>query len=168
MTATDRFALPLLHAGQAQKEISHNEALTAIDLLLHPSVLSAGIDSPPADPAPGEGWIVGDSPDGDWEDHPQAIASWTGGGWRFVAPREGLAVWLQDAGTVARYAGGAWEVGIVPCDRIMVGGVQVVGERADAIAAPSGGAIVDAEAREAIEMLLDALRTHGLIASPEL
>ncbi len=32
---TSRLSLPLLHASQAQKEMTHNEALTLIDLLLH-------------------------------------------------------------------------------------------------------------------------------------
>ena len=45
--ASDRFALPLLHAGQAQKEITHNEALQLIDMLLHPYAESASLTAPP-------------------------------------------------------------------------------------------------------------------------
>ena len=34
--ASPRFDLPLLAVSQAQKEITHNEALILIDALLHP------------------------------------------------------------------------------------------------------------------------------------
>jgi hypothetical protein len=40
----------------------------------------------------------------------------------------------------------------------------VVSERQDAIAAPSGGSSIDAEARGVISDILGALRAHGLIS----
>ena len=43
MTKTARWALPLLEAGQAQKEMGHNEALAAIDLLMTTAVLAVRI-----------------------------------------------------------------------------------------------------------------------------
>ena len=45
------------------------------------------------------------------------------------------------------------------------GSDQVVGAREAAVASASGGAIIDAEARTAINTLLARLRTHGLIAT---
>jgi hypothetical protein len=51
MTMTDqisaRLALPLLAAGQAGKEVTHNEALTRLDMLVQPAV--AGIPMPRTD-----------------------------------------------------------------------------------------------------------------------
>lgn len=41
----------------------------------------------------------------------------------------------------------------------------VVGPQEAAIADPTGGATVDAEARAAVVSILDALRNHGLIAT---
>ena len=35
---TPRWSLPLLAAGQAQKEMTHNEALSLLDLVVHPCV----------------------------------------------------------------------------------------------------------------------------------
>ena len=58
MDATPRWGLPLLFAGQAHKELAHNEALVLIDALLHGRVESAAINAPPKDPAPGQCWIV--------------------------------------------------------------------------------------------------------------
>ena len=169
MTATARFALPLLHAGQAQKEMFHNEAITRVDLLLHPVVQDIGIDSPPPSPEPGETWIVGDAPTGDWTGHEGEIASWTDGGWRFVAPRAGMDIWAESLAQPLRYhAGSGWEVGVITASRIEIDGVQVVGTQGDAIAAPAGGSTIDEPARTAIAAIISALQAHGLIASVEL
>lgn len=49
--------------------------------------------------------------------------------------------------------------------RYKVNGTQVVGAQQDAIGGPSGQSVdLDAEARASIELILTALRTHGLIA----
>ncbi len=84
--ATARFALPFIAAGQAQKEVFHNEALTRVDVLLQPVVEAVGLDAPPASPATGQCWVVGAAPTGAWAGQAQSIAAWTEGGWRFVAP----------------------------------------------------------------------------------
>jgi hypothetical protein len=46
---------------------------------------------------------------------------------------------------------------------VQISGKQVVGPRQPAIAAPSGGTVVDGEARSAIGAILAALATHGLL-----
>ncbi len=162
---TDRLALPLLAAGQAQKEVFHNEALLLLDLVAGAGVEAVGPNTPPASPTPGQAWVVGPAPTDDWAGHGQALAGRTAGGWRFVAPREGLAVWSAADGAVARFHSGAWEVGNLRGHAVLIDGNKVVGARAAAIADPSGGATVDSEARAAIGAVLAALRGHGLIAS---
>ena len=159
---TDRFALPLLQAGQAQKEMSHNEALVRIGMLLHPQIESRDGNAPPETPLAGQCWLVGDMPEGDWAGQAQALAMWTDNGWRFVAAREGMAVWYANASTPVRFSGGIWRNGVAGA-ALMVDGEQVVGARLPGVAAPIGGTVVDTEARSAITGLLDALRTHGLI-----
>ncbi len=91
MDATPRWSLPLLFAGQAQKEIFHNEALMLVDALLHGRVESADLGTPPTDPAVGQCWIVAAPAEGAWSGEAGTIACWTEGGWRFVAPRAGSA-----------------------------------------------------------------------------
>lgn len=159
-----RHALPLIAPGQAQKELSHNEALALVDLLLQPAVVAAGTDTPPAAPASGQCWIVGAAPTGAWTGHAAAVAGWTSGGWRFAAPREGMRAWTGPGGAELRYTGGGWQTEALAGSMVRIGGVQVVGARRPAIAGPAGGATNDAEARAAIEQVLSALRTHGLIA----
>jgi hypothetical protein len=161
---SDRFALPLLSAGQAQKELYHNEAIAAVDLLAHAAVEGHGLDTPPATPSPGQCWIVGPSPTGAWESHAASLAGWTSGGWRFVPARSGMAVWDISAGYWLHHDGSDWVAGDLPATRVRIGGVQVVGGQNAAIANPTGGSVIDIEARAAIVLMLNALRTHGLIA----
>ena len=84
-----RFALPLLQPGQAQKEVFHNEAVVAVDLLLHAAVEGPPAADPPPAPEAGQCWIVGEDATGAWAGHDDRIAAWTSAGWRFVTPRSG-------------------------------------------------------------------------------
>lgn len=161
---TARHGLPLLAPGQAQKEMFHNEALAMIDLLLHAAVEAVGLDVPPAAPAEGRSWIVGAAPTGDWSGHAHHLASWTSGGWRFVAPTTGLTVALSPGRTRAAWDGTLWAVGTVEADRLIVAGKQVVGAQHAPIADAAGGLTIDAEARGTLGTVLAALRSHGLIA----
>lgn len=161
---TARWVLPLLAAGQAQKEMTVNEALARVDLLLQASVAAIGLDTPPAAPVPGDVWVVGDAPTGAWAGQANALAGYTADGWRFVGPREGLSVWSEADGVAALFAGGGWRTGQVTARALVVAGVQVVGVQQPAIAAPAGGTVTDAEARGTLDEVLAAMRAHGLIA----
>ena len=88
--STARLALPLLAMAQAQKEVTHNEALTLLDLLVQPVVEAGPLAAPPPSPGAGQGWIVGAGATGDWSGREGALALWTAGGWRFVAPSAGM------------------------------------------------------------------------------
>lgn len=164
MDTSARLALPLLVPGQAQKELFHNEALTLVDLALQAGVAGIGLNAAPASPVIGQCWIVGTAPTGAWSGEARALAGWTAGGWRFVAPIEGMAVWDAVAGQVARYAGGTWVSGDVAATRLVVGGVQVVGAQRPAIPVPAGGDTIDVQARGTLTAILTTLRGHGLIA----
>lgn len=161
---TPRLALPLLQPGQAQKEMTVNAALAALDMVVQGAVVAVGIDAPPASPATGACWIVGAAPSGAWAGHAQAIAGWTSAGWIFVSPREGMRIWLDANAGSALFLGDEWRLGELH-GKVFVEGDQVVGMRGEPIAEPLGGVTVDAEARAAIVSVLEALRAHGLIGN---
>jgi hypothetical protein len=165
MSETSRWALPLLDAGQAQKEMTHNEALAALDLLVQASVVAVGVNAPPASPVAGQCWAVGASPTGAWAGQARALAGWTAGGWRFLPPIAGMTVWSAADGCPATYVDGAWRVGVSSATELRVNGTKVVGGREPAIAEPTGGTSPDTEARAALHSILLALRNHGLIAT---
>jgi hypothetical protein len=77
MSETTNLALPLMEAAQAQKHVTHNEALRCIDTLLQLSVLEREIGTPPGAPLDGQRWIVqaAPSPTGAWAGHGGHVAA---------------------------------------------------------------------------------------------
>jgi hypothetical protein len=165
MSSTPRLQLPFLSAGQAQKELFHNEALQRLDALVAAAVEEPPRSSPPPSPALGACYIVASTPTGAWASQDGSIAAFTSGGWRFLPPLEGIMAYVRSAGTSAAYRSGAWEIGQLRGATLVLDGLQVVGSRAAAIASPSGGTTVDTAARSTIEQILATLREHGLIAT---
>ncbi|KTD99686.1 DUF2793 domain-containing protein [Sphingopyxis sp. H115] len=146
MLATPRLALPLLAVAQAQKEVTHNEALVLLDALVHAAVLDGPLADPPADPAEGQCWIVGADPTGAWSGQAMAIACWSAGGWRFAAPRAGMRVTRLADGARLRFDDSSWT-------------------GPGTIAAPAGGSTIDSEARSVIGALILQLEAQGLLIS---
>jgi len=156
-----RFDLPFILPGQAQKETYHNEALAALDGLVHPAI-EGFLAPPPANPVAGQCWIVAGGASGEWAGQEGRLALHTAGGWRFLAPVVGMAVWDKAAGHARLWTGSNWSDGKLPVAGLTVAGQQVVGGRLGPIASPSGGTTIDAEARAAIASLIVALKSHGL------
>lgn len=138
-------------------------ALQVLDVLVAAAVEGPPLAAPPATPVIGKCYIVGTSPSGAWAGHSADLAAYTSGGWRFVAPREGMGVHVASANSTAVYVGGAWVIGSLSGSELVVDGLKVVGVRGAAIADPAGGTTVDAEARAAVAQILAAMRQHGLI-----
>jgi Protein of unknown function (DUF2793) len=162
---SDRLKLPLLAAAQAQKEVTHNEALAMADIAVQAVVQAVAPLGVPASPLVGQCWIVGAAPAGAWAGHAGAIAAWTSGGWRFVAPFEGMQAWSIGDGATVRRTSTAWEIGSMTATTLSVSGQQVVGARRPRVLAPSAGTVVDVQARSAIAALIAGLETHGLFSA---
>ena len=163
MNSTPRLGLPFLSAGQAQKEIFHNEALQALDSVVAGAVEEGPTNTPPDDPSLGACYLLDVSPTGSWAGQSLCLAAWTSGGWRFTQPLEGMCLFVRSSDKWAVYRAGSWEVGMLRGSSVTLDGKQVVGSRLEAIADPAGGAVVDAEARSTLSAVLSALRQHGLI-----
>lgn len=160
---TARYGIALLQAGQAQKEITHNEALIRVDALLHAAAESRSLSSPPAMPSEGQCWIVAAGGTGDWLGRSGSIAYWGAGGWTFSEPREGCLVWVHADAAYGHFGPYGWVFGDWPASALVIGGQKVTGARGAAVIDPSGGTVIDSEARTAISGILARLREHGLI-----
>ena len=108
MTETLRWNLPLLMQGQAQKEISHNEALQTIDRILHLAVVTRGTGHPPANATAGDSYIIGPAPSGDWTSGVGLIAYYDGIGWILTSPRTGCLAWVCDESVLTVFVGNGW------------------------------------------------------------
>jgi Protein of unknown function (DUF2793) len=163
MSRTPRLGLGLLWQGQAQKELFHNESLHVLDALVSAAVEEGPRASPPEAPVPGCCYLVATEPTGAWSGRSQCVAAFTSGGWRFIAPVEGMTVHVRTTGSIATYRSGDWELGVLRGSSLILNGQQIVGPRAAGIASPAGGATVDVQARSAIDQILSAMHQHGLI-----
>ena len=93
MEETIHLKLPYILPSQAQKHVTHNEALRALDALVHLSVIDRGLASPPDAPAEGDRYIVSASGAGAWAGKDGQIAAWQDGEWSFFLPRAGWLAW---------------------------------------------------------------------------
>jgi hypothetical protein len=72
--------LPYIQPAQAQKHVTHNEAIELLDLIVQLTVVSFSAQTPASTPAEGETWALSDAPTGVWEGQAGQIATWRGGG----------------------------------------------------------------------------------------
>ena len=105
---TPTLALPLIQAAQAQKHVTHNEAIELLDMLTQLVVQAFDATTPPASPAEGQSWAIGTGASGDWAGQDGRIASFRGGGWLYVTPQEGWRAYGITPGAYRVYSGGIW------------------------------------------------------------
>jgi hypothetical protein len=108
MSDTPNLKLPYIMPSQAQKHVTHNEAIRALDALVQIAVVSAGFSSPPADPLDGDRFIVAPAATGDWAGHDGKIAAWQDGAWAFYVPSEGWLAWVAETDRLVAWDGASW------------------------------------------------------------
>ena len=143
-STTPRFGLPLLFTGQAQKEVSVNEAHALTDALLF-CAIEGTAPTPPTSPTDGTAWLVAAGASGEWAAQDGAIACRQGGNWLFTSPVYGMRV-LDRSNDQTRIFLGSWSAPAEPVE-------------------PLGGSVVDAGARAAILELVAALRAATILPS---
>ncbi|WP_108485418.1 DUF2793 domain-containing protein [Oceaniglobus ichthyenteri] len=110
---TTNLLLPYILAAQAQKHVTHNEALRLLDGLVQLSVLDRDLAAPPAGPADGDRYIVASGGTGDWAGWDLNVALWTDGTWLRLPPRTGWRAWIEDEDLLLVYDGATW-IGTTP------------------------------------------------------
>jgi len=108
MATTPHTGITLLEQAQAQKEVTMNEALQRIDVLLNMGVVDRDLATPPGSPAAGDVYLVAASPTGAWSGKAGQLAYFDQI-WRFLAPQEGLTVWINDENIHLVYNGTTWQ-----------------------------------------------------------
>lgn len=107
METTRNFLLPLLMPSQAQKHVTHNEALTLLDCIVQLAVLDRDLFAPPAEPTEGDRYLVGPAAIGDWLGGEDQVAVFQDGVWLLLAPRTGWLVFVADEGAFVYWDGTA-------------------------------------------------------------
>jgi hypothetical protein len=108
MTDTANLGLPCIEGSQAQKHITHNDALRILDTLVQLAVLDRDLTAPPGSPTEGQRWIVNAGATDAWAGHDNAVGAWQDGAWQFSTPQVGWVAFVVDEGTLLVWNGSAW------------------------------------------------------------
>src|SRR5690348_4865491 len=111
MTDTPRLALPAIEAAQAQKHVTHNEALVLLDALVQLTVESRALTEPPDTPVEGTAFIPASGATGAWSGWDGQIAVYNAG-WLRIVPVPGLKAWVREERLTLTYEDGIWRNGI--------------------------------------------------------
>ena len=104
-----RFHLPYILPSQAQKHVTHNEAIRALDALLHVSAVSREIESVPTDPQEGDTYILGAAPQDAFEGAANKLAHFVDGAWMFYTPVNGLIANIEDEAICIIWREESWQ-----------------------------------------------------------
>jgi hypothetical protein len=106
---TPNLNFPLIAAGQAQKHVTHNEALMQLDRVVQSKVIARTLAAPPASPLQGDSYIIAASPSGAWTGRAGEIATFDTGIWTFAAATAGMRVYVLAEQALLAYTGSGWQ-----------------------------------------------------------
>ncbi|WP_321382142.1 DUF2793 domain-containing protein [Rhizobium sp.] len=104
---TPRLALPYILPSQAQKHVTHNEALAILDAVTQ-LVIENSLTSPPDSPSNGNCYWVLTSATGVWSGHDSAIAVWQDSVWAFLTPQTGWLAFFRNDNKLQFFSGAGW------------------------------------------------------------
>lgn len=105
--------LPFLQASQAQKHVTHNEALRRLDVLVQLTVEAFSATTPPGLPVNGTVWALGAGASGDWAGHDGELAARIDDAWVFIPPEDGWRAYGRGNDQLRIWEGGVWVQGAV-------------------------------------------------------
>lgn len=108
MTYTANLGLPCIQGSQAQKHVTHNEALRILDTLVQLAVNDRDLTAPPELTYEGDRYIVNAEATGVWAGCEGAIMARQDGAWQICEPRPGWLAYVLDEGALLVWNGSAW------------------------------------------------------------
>lgn len=147
MTDTPHLGLPLLAAAQAQKHVTHNEALALLDAAVHLAALDRRA-APPPSPAAGDRHLVLAGATGAFAGQEGTIALFDAGAWRFLDPRPGWRLYVASDDAFLVHDGTEWrDLGHIlhELDGVTRLGIGMAPDAANRLAAKLGTALLTAE-----------------------
>ena len=100
--------MPYLMPSQAQKHVTHNEALQHLDAIVQMSVLAFDAVVPPGAPEAGDRYALGAGTINAWAGHDGELAVWDGVAWQFFAPQTGWHAWGEAESELRVFHDGHW------------------------------------------------------------
>lgn len=108
MSQTDNLSLPFIMPSQAQKHVTHNEALLALDAVVQLHVISRTETAPPAVSTDGNRYLVPVGATGDFEGKDNRIAAFQDGVYQFYFPQTGWVAYVSSEDIYIYFDGTQW------------------------------------------------------------
>ncbi|KGK99929.1 DUF2793 domain-containing protein [Thalassobacter sp. 16PALIMAR09] len=135
-------SLPYIQSAQAQKHVTHNEAIRTLDVIVQPTVTEVGRTDPPQDPVQGARCVVGTGGTGDWARLDGSIAVWEDSGWTVVVPSAGWTTRATDTLIEWVYNGSTW---ILPGNAVETLGVNTTADSTNRLAVSGANTLLSHE-----------------------
>jgi len=129
-----RLLLPLIQPSQAQKHVTHNEALLILDVATQLVVQSFDANMPPASPQEGDLYALDSNPGDVWGDQGGKLALWWDAQWRFFEPQDGWRAGLLGSAQVFVRQGGVWVDQQIATDNLARVGVNTTADTTNRLA----------------------------------
>ncbi len=129
---TVNLEMPYILPSQAQKHVTHNEALQKLDAAVQ-LTFTAIAAAPPSAPAEGACFAILPAATGEWAGRDGRIAMRQDGAWLYLNPREGWRAWDAQGGRLLVHEDGAWHPLPLPaemsCETLGVSATADAGNR---------------------------------------
>lgn len=147
MEQSANLQLPYIMPSQAQKHVTHNEAVRMLDSLVQLAVLDRDLSAPPASPVDGDRYLVGPGGSGAWTTKDGSVAAWQDGAWAFLAPKAGWLLWVADENRLLGFDGTAWVVAAIQSvNPVSLAGVNATADATNRLAVKTPASLFDEEA----------------------
>lgn len=145
-----RLGLPYIIASQAQKHLTHNEALAILETLVQPVVSDIAASEPPADPTEGDCVVVGTGATGAFSGQDTKIAAWIAADWHFHAPQSGWSVVRGSDGQIFVYGASGWAAPTAPStqDNLAQVGINAAASSTNRLTVASNASLFTAQAND--------------------
>lgn len=110
MDLTENLQIPYILPSQAQKHVTHNEAIKALDAVVQLAVMTRALATPPPAPTAGARYIVPAAAAGGWAGKEGMVAAWQDEAWSFHAPRDGWIAYALDENKMLAFRDGDWAI----------------------------------------------------------
>ncbi|PHR56630.1 MAG: hypothetical protein COA43_13470 [Robiginitomaculum sp.] len=109
MYKSPRLQLPYIAPAQAQKHVTHNEALQVLDAITQMSVKSRTQIYPPTHPKKGESYLVPENAQEGWGNQSGKLTIWEGSMWHYYQPQNGWRAWDEQQSELLIFSQNIWE-----------------------------------------------------------
>jgi hypothetical protein len=112
---TPNLSMPFILPAQAQKHVTHNEALLRLDALVHLTIVEERASPPDTtNGSTGETlndgicYLIASDATASWAGRSGRIAAWQDGAWTYIAPKLGWRAWFSAAARLKVFDGSTW------------------------------------------------------------